>query len=140
MGDILKLARIQIGILIPFIFFKAIRPYVLKNDYPEFFKLFLLSFPNFCEAIVGVMTVTMLGLVINHKWIPTKHQVKEEQIYILAILLSAIYVILQEFKVHNLGGNNVYDSNDIIFSVVGLGIAYFLVVRIKPRISKSRLK
>ena len=46
MGDILKLGRIQILVIVVFAFFKWIRPSILAKEGNELFKLFLLSFPN----------------------------------------------------------------------------------------------
>ncbi|GAA4272530.1 hypothetical protein U6A24_09730 [Aquimarina gracilis] len=133
MRDLIKLARVQLITLVPFIFFKAVRPYVLKNDYPEFANIFVLSFPNFCEGIIGVMTVTMISLVIHHKLGSSKISISENYIYIIATLLSAVYVLLQEFRIHNLGGNNVFDPYDVVFSIIGLIIGYILLIKIKPR-------
>lgn len=137
MKDLMKLVRVQLIVLFSFVFFKAIRPYVLKNDYPEFAKIFVLSFPNFCEGVIGVMTVTMIILVICHKWVSSKLHIPENYIYIIATLLAAIYVILQEFKVHNLGGNNVFDPYDVVFSIIGLTIGYLLLINIRPRIRNT---
>ncbi len=129
MRDIRKIARIQIVIIIVFIIFKAIRRTVLENNPPELFKLFLLSFPNFCEAIVGVLTLTMIGLYINKKL-----KLQNDLIYLIASILAAIFVITQEVKIHNLGGNNIYDPNDVLFSIIGLTIGFVIVKRIKPNI------
>lgn len=130
--DIRKLAGIELIIIVVFIFFKAIRSSVLATDAPAFFKLFLLSFPNFCEAIVGILTLTMLGLYLSRG-----RGIKTNLIYIAATILAAIYVITQEFKIHNLGGKNIYDPNDVIFSLVGLAVGFILVYRIKPTLKSN---
>lgn len=52
----------------------------------------------------------------------------------MAVILAGIYVITQELKVHNLGGNNVFDPNDVVFSCIGLLIGYMIIIRIKPQI------
>ena len=52
----------------------------------------------------------------------------------LATAAAAVYVILQEFKIHNLGGENVYDPYDVVFSVIGLITAYLILHTLKPRI------
>ncbi len=132
MKDLIKLARVQLIVLVPFIFFKATRPFVLKNDYPEFAKTFVLSFPNFCEGVIGVMTVTMISLVVYHKWFASKFPIPENYIYLIATVLSAIYVLLQEFKIHNLGGNNVFDPYDVVFSVIGLTVGFLVLIKIRP--------
>jgi len=133
MVDILKLARIQIVLTVLFIVLKLIRPSVLQSDAPEFFKLFLLSAPNLFEGIVGTFVLTGLGLFLNDK-LELKNQIKPNILYLLAVVLAGIYVITQEFKIHNLGGRNIYDQNDVIFSFIGLIIGYSIVVYIQPRI------
>ena len=135
MKDIRTLARIQIGVVILFIVMKGIRPSVLESDVPTIFKIFLLSFPNFCEAIVGVLTVTAIGLYLNNRLIKPARQIKKHTIYRLATIMAAIYVILQEFKFHNLGGNNVYDPMDVAFSIVGLTVGFGIIFWLKPSIS-----
>ncbi len=133
MNDILKLARIQILIIILFAFFKFIRPSVLNSDSPNLFKVILLSLPNFFEAIVGILTLTSIGLYINSKVITPKKKIKDHFIYTIAIILTAIYVITQEFKIHNLGGNNVFDQNDVLFSCIGLTVGYLIIMWIRPK-------
>ncbi len=51
----------------------------------------------------------------------------------MATLLSAIYVITQEYKIHNIGGNNVDDINDIWFSLGGLLAGLSLILTLKPK-------
>lgn len=132
MEDLRKMARWQLLTIVVFAFAKAIRPGVLKSQAPELVKLFLLSFPNFCEAIVGILTLTMLGLHANRrlKW-------PNNSIYIAAVVLAAIYVITQEFKIHNLGGNNIYDPNDVLFSITGLCLGFVLIYSMKPKINQQ---
>ncbi|WP_299675219.1 hypothetical protein [uncultured Dokdonia sp.] len=137
MNDILKLARIQLLIIILFTLFKFIRPSVLDSDAPNLFKIILLSLPNFFEGIVGVLTLTAILLYIRSKTTRIKAQIKVTSIYFIATTLSAIYVITQELKIHNLGGNNVFDTNDLLFSVVGLLTGYLIILQIQPKISIS---
>ncbi|MTB51708.1 hypothetical protein [Lewinella sp. W8] len=129
MQDIQKLARIQIGVIIPFVLAKLIRPGVLANDGGELFKLFLLSFPNLCEGVIGVLTLTGLGLYLSKQF-----TLNRKLIYVIAIGLATIYVTTQELKIHNLGGNNVYDPNDLIFSVIGLFLGASIVFYLQPEI------
>ena len=132
MKDILKLARIQIALIILFVFFKLIRPSVLNGDSPEWIKLTLLSFPNFFEAVIGTLIITGIGLYLNFRVLGNKRQIKTNVIYTMAPILGGVYVLTQEFKIHNLGGNNVFDKNDVIFSVIGLLIGYLILIWIKP--------
>lgn len=130
MQDILKLARIQIGVIILFIGMKAIRSTILKTNAPAFIDGLFLSFPNFCEAIVGVLIVTSLALYLNDRW----GLFSDKCIYALSVLMAGVYVILQEFRFHNLGGKNIYDPMDVVFSVFGLLIGYLIVWKIQPKI------
>lgn len=136
MADIMKLARVELIIIPIFIFLKFIRPSVLASKSPEFFKIALLSLPNFFEAIIGTLTLTGIGLIVNDK-LNRKYQIGSRLIYILAVILTGIYVSTQELKIHNLGGNNVFDVNDLIFSFIGLIIGFWVVLRIKPKIIDS---
>ena len=139
MKDIMKLARVELIIIPIFIFFKLIRPSILKSSSPEFIKVVLLSLPNFFEAIIGTLTLTGIGLLINDR-ISEGHQVRPKIVYILAVILAGTYVITQELKIHNLGGNNVFDRNDLIFSFIGLIIGYLIVIRIRPSINFGNKK
>lgn len=132
MSDILKMARVQLVVLVFFMVFKVVRRKVLASDPHEVVEIFFLSFPNFCEGVIGVLTVTMIGLYVNRKL-----QLKNELIYLLATLLAAVYVITQELKIHNLGGNNIYDLNDVIFSIIGLVFGFFVVWRMKPKVQAN---
>ncbi len=137
MRAILKLARIQIAIIVLFVLLKFVRPSVLEGNFPEWTKTMLLSLPNFFEGIIGVLMLTGIGLYLNHKLLGLKKQIKANLIYTFALIAAAIYVISQEYKVHNLGGNNVYDQNDVLFSVVGLGIGYVIVRITKPVVTRA---
>ncbi|WP_235297759.1 hypothetical protein [Portibacter marinus] len=128
MSDFSILLRIQIGVILIFILFKIFRSRLLYNFPSDHIQIFLYSFPNFCEAIIGVIFLTVAGLYINRKY-----QIKEKYIYIMATLLSAIYVITQEYKIHNIGGNNVDDINDIWFSLGGLLAGLSLILTLKPK-------
>lgn len=75
-----------------------------------------------------------MGLYLNDKFLSEKKLLKTPVLYILATLLAAIYVLTQEFKVHNLGGNNVFDWNDVGFSLIGLVTGYLCLRIVKPSI------
>lgn len=97
-----------------------IRPWILENDMPPFFDIVVLSLPNFIEAVMGSLVV--VGILLNLKFrYPKNFETwSEKAIYVIAISLAGIYVVLQEFKIHNLGGQNIYDPWDVIASVLGL--------------------
>ena len=139
MMDIRKIARVQLFIIPIFILLKFIRPAILESESPEFFKIVLLSIPNFFEAVVGTLNLTGVGLIINDK-LNIKHQLRPKIIYIIAVILAGLYVSTQELKIHNLGGNNVFDRNDLIFSFIGLIIGYSIIIWLKPIIKKTENK
>lgn len=129
MNSFRKLIRAQILVIIIFILFKLSRASLLKIDAPEWFRIFLYSFPNLCEGIVGVWVLTGIGLFITQKI-----NVSNLIVYVIAAILTSIYVITQELKIHNLGGRNIYDPNDIAFSIIGIIIGLVIVFRIKPKL------
>lgn len=139
MKDILKLARVEIFIIPIFVLFKYIRPSVLKSTAPEFFKVTLLSLPNFFEAIIGTLTLTGVILMINSR-LNNKYEIRPKVIYLVAVLFAGVYVIAQELNIISTRTNATMDVNDIIFSVIGLIIGFSIVLYIKPRIpSKSEM-
>ncbi|WP_350293726.1 hypothetical protein [uncultured Croceitalea sp.] len=111
MRDILKLARIQFVLIALFVFFKLIRPSVLELNLPEGMKITLLSLPNFFEAVIGVLILTGIGLYLNLRGLSEKLRIGRNLLYAIVPIIGGIYVITQEMKIHNLGGNNVYDKN-----------------------------
>lgn len=136
MNDIRRNVRIMLVAVLIFICNKFfLRPYILENEFPEVLNVFVLSFPNLCEAILGGLLLTNIGLFVKHKFLQTSSNITENHIYLFAVLVTAIYTLLQEFKIHNLGGNNVYDPFDILFSVIGLIVVYFILLYTKPVIS-----
>jgi len=128
------LLRIQLLIIASYLVIKfLIRPIVIENEYTGLIKTFALSYPNFCEAIAGSIVIAFMLLIINGKFWKKDFRLKEKYIPLISILISGIYVLLQEFKIHNIGGRNVYDPYDVIFSILGLIIAFGLLLYIKPK-------
>ena len=114
----------------------AIRPYVLVHNFPETIQVFVLSFPNLCEAIVGSFVLLNFAMYINSKHITAAHKWSEKKIYIAVFTFAALFVITQELKIHNLGGRNVYDPNDLVFSIIGLILSFALLMYIRPQLIK----
>ncbi len=133
MTDIMKLARIELVIIPIFIFFKAIRPKMLDSAAPEFFKITLLSLPNFFEAIIGTLTLTGVWLLLNDRLNKTS-QLKPKIIYIIAVILAGTYVISQELNLINIRTNGTVDPYDVLFSGIGLLVGFCITLYIKPRI------
>ncbi|WP_271784594.1 hypothetical protein [Aquimarina algiphila] len=96
-----------------------LRPWVLDNNFYMVFKVIVLSIPNTIEAIFGTLIITALLLRLRH-YLNKTHSIKDFYIYLIAVSIASLYVISQELKWHNLGGNNVFDINDVIASVIGL--------------------
>ena len=94
-----------------------LRPWVLKNELSEFFQIIVFSIPNLTEAIIGTLILTGILLQIRQYFNEKTGHVKDTYIYLIAVCFSSFYVISQEFKFHNLGGNNVYDPYDLIASI-----------------------
>jgi len=141
MKDIRWNVMIMSIVIVIFMFNKFfLRPYVLENEFPEFLNIFVLSFPNLCEAIVGGLLITNLSLYGKQRFFKTNSNIKDTHIYLFVVLITGIYVILQEFKIHNLGGTNVYDPFDILFSLIGLIIVSFILFYFKPVISIQKMR
>lgn len=120
-------------IFVSFILLKGyLRTPILNSNPPEFIKIFVLSYPNFCEAVLGSIVLIGIGLVFNKRVIPESKQLNKAVMYKISLALAAVYVILQEFKVHNIGGKNVYDPYDVFFSIIGIVVAYLLVHKYQP--------
>lgn len=126
-------ALIHWGVTISFVIVKAVmRPLVLESNSLELLQIFVLSYPNFCEAIIGSFVLVVMVKFINEQWLNKKYRISDKGTNILSLSLAAIYVITQELKIHNLGGQNVYDPFDILFSLIGLLIAYLLLMYVIP--------
>lgn len=73
-------------------------------------------------------TIVITGLMHLGKWrLGWFKTLTEKNIYNTAVSLASIYVITQEFKIHNLGGTNIYDPNDVIASIIGLVFIWSLM-------------
>lgn len=129
MRDLIKLGLIQVLVVVIFLLFRWIRTVVHPTEPLTLFELFLLSFPNFCESVVGVLLLTCLGL-----WVNQYLQWNTKLVYGLAALFAGIIVLLHEIQPSFLGGANIYDPNDILFSVVGTLVGTLIVVRLQPNL------
>lgn len=129
--NIRKLIRIQFVVILLFMLLKASRKSIINSFDNEYLTIFLYSFPNFAEAVVG--TFVVCGIILYSKTkVKFFSRLPSKVTYLIATLLAAIYVILQEMKIHNLGGENIYDPYDIAFSLIGLFTAYLILLLIKP--------
>ena len=127
--SIKKYVRYLFGVAILAFFLNKflLRPWVLENDTSEFFQIIVLSIPNLIEAIIGTLLLTGILLQLKHRFNNKIGHIKDEYFYLFAVGLASIYSVSQEFKFHNLGGNNVYDPYDVIASLIGLGMTYAII-------------
>ena len=129
--QIKKYVRYLFGIsILLFILNKLyLRPWILENELSGFVLTFTYSIPNLLEAIIGTLILTGILLQIQQSFNDKMGTIKDINIRILAVVIATIYVISQELKFHNLGGNNVYDPYDLIASITGL-MGTFVVIQI----------
>ena len=98
-----------------------IRPWVLEQELPTCIDIFVLSLPNFIEAIMGNIIVTgiLFRLIMNYNF-----KIKAILVYLLSTSFTAVYVISQEMGYHHIGGNNTYDIYDLWASIIGLVVMF----------------
>lgn len=106
-----------------------LRSWILENELPNPFIITTLSAPNLIEAIVGTLLMTGILLQIRQSFGHKFGLIEVKYVHILAVLITATYVISQELEFHNLGGNNVYDPFDLVASVIGL-VGTYVVIQI----------
>ncbi|SKB74500.1 hypothetical protein SAMN05660776_2764 [Salegentibacter holothuriorum] len=104
------------------------RSWIFKNDVPEFLHILSFSIPNLIEAIIATLILTGILLQVREHFNKKFGFIKTLHIHLIALGLATVYVISQELKFHNLGGNNVYDLNDLVASITGL-IGTFVIIR-----------
>jgi len=119
-----------------FILFKHFRADWLTDHSPEFWRVFLYSFPNFCEGVIGVFILTGIGIYFRAK---LYHSISYKVLYFIAAGMALIYTITQEVKLHHLGGKNIYDPYDVLFSILGVGVGLLIVMRMQPLVKPSNL-
>lgn len=105
-----------------------LRPWILDSDSPSIFKITVLSLPNFIEAVMGTILLTGILTFLQYR-IYLFTSLKTNTLYGIAVSLAGIYVVLQEFKIHNLGGRNIYDPYDVLASLLGLITIFFILKR-----------
>ena len=117
-----------LGAFFAFVLNKLVVRPALSGTEVRALEVFIYSFPNFCEAVMGVTLVSLLLLTVRVR-LASLRPIGDRAIYLVATVFSAAYVISQEFGVHNLGGNNVFDPNDVVASVIGLAVTCGLYLR-----------
>ena len=112
-----------------------LRPWILENEFSGIILILTNSVPNLLEAIIATLILTGILLQIRQYFNDKMGTIKEINFRILTVFIASIYVLSQELKFHNLGGNNVYDPYDLIASITGL-IGTFIVIQIFGFVNK----
>lgn len=82
--------------------------------------------------LVGVDTMTTVAvmlLVLRRRVGPVVTWASDGVVYSVAAVLTGTYVLTQEFKLHDLGGRNVFDPWDAVASGIGVVIIWLLFLR-----------
>jgi hypothetical protein len=106
-----------------------IRNWISENDSPAFLLIVTYSIPNLLEAIILTLILTGVLLQVRQHFNKQFGSIKTLHIHILSSSIASVYVISQELKFHNLGGNNVYDPYDLLASIIGL-VGTFGIIRL----------
>jgi len=124
------LVRIYVGSLVFFVLNKLLlRPLVADRPVPAWMDVVLYSSPNLIEAVMGMTTVAVLLLLARERLGRRWAQASDAAVYAATAFLAGTYVLTQEFKLHDLGGRNVYDPLDAVASCVGVGLMWLLFLR-----------
>lgn len=106
-----------------------LRPYVLQHDFPESVQIVVLSIPNTIEAIFGMSIIGGILSVVHARFKTHFGWLPDAVLYLVTTVLAGTYVLTQEFRLHNLGGNNIYDPYDVAASILGLIVMLVLFLR-----------
>lgn len=124
------LFRLYVGALGFFAVNKLIiRPVTSDASVPRWLEVLIYSSPNLVEAVVGMTTVAVLLLLARRRVGRGWSWASDSVIYGLSALLAGSYVLSQEFKLHDLGGRNVFDPLDAAASAVGVVAMWGLFLR-----------
>lgn len=131
MNSFRPILAVQLVTVLIFFALKQSRAALAQAFPNEAFEIFLYSFPNFAEGIVGFLIVAMMLTIASRNVEALRRFMSLPLICCAAFLGAAAYVIAQEMGLHNLGGAQVYDPYDAAFSVAGLilGLAVFVWLR-----------
>lgn len=107
-----------------------LRPWVIEQDFGGWKLIVVNSYPNFVEAVCGTVVLAGLLATVRSRFPEQLSKLTNHQLYWIATIIAAVYVITQEFKIHNLGGRNVYDPYDVYASVLGLLVINRLLIHV----------
>lgn len=106
-----------------------VRPLIIESEIGGIVLILTNSVPNLFEAIIGTINVAGILSFIQHKYFQYHTIIKDQYIFSAAFILAAVFVITQELKIHNLGGQNIYDPYDLIASIIGLLGIYLVLLK-----------
>ena len=106
-----------------------VRPWVLENAVNGPVTVVVNSLPNLVEAIVGTILIAGILLDIWRRVGGPRFYLDCTTIYAVATVIAGLFVISSEVNWIRFRGPNVYDPNDLVASVLGLFLIYFLLVR-----------
>lgn len=106
-----------------------VRPLIIECEIGGTVLILTNSVPNLFEAIIGTINVAGILSFIRHKYFQYHTIIKDQYIFSAAFILAAMFVITQELKIHNLGGQNIYDPYDLIASIIGLLGIYLVLLK-----------
>ncbi len=106
-----------------------VRPLFELRELPELVTVVSYSLPNFCEAVMGLTVTSGLIAWVHRRGLAPLQAMGNIARQMLASVLATTYVLTQEVGFHDLGGNNVYDPNDVVASVLGIALMSVLFLR-----------
>lgn len=134
--------RLYLGALGFFLVNKfVVRPLTLHSALPRWVEVVVYSSPNLMEAIVGMTVIAVLLLLARRRYPRFRAWTSELTVYALTAGLAGTFVLTQEFKLHDLGGRNVYDPWDAVASAVGVVVMWAVFSHfgvLKPVPSRGR--
>jgi hypothetical protein len=107
----------------------AVRPWVLNNVDGGPATVMANSLPNFLEAIIGTIDIAIILLIIVRRSVWLDRRIGRTTIYVVATVLAGLFVVSCELNWIRFRGPNVYDSNDLVASILGLLMILFLLFR-----------
>ncbi len=128
----LPLIIVQIVTILLFAILKRFRSQLVEALPNGAFEVILYSFPNFAEGLVGFLALAMLLSLAAQRVAFAKRFLTLPWICACAFVAAAFYVISQELGFHNLGGDQVYDPYDILFSIAGLSVGLVTFLSFRP--------
>ena len=106
-----------------------LRPWVLERDSSSFLVIFVNSFPNLAEAILGTIVLAGIAVALRVNFPKLLGGLEDRWLFTAVCLVAGVYVVSQELGFHDLGGRNVTDPYDVAASVIGVVLMNVLLWR-----------